>query len=133
MALAVRGAPARRLRLWFAILGAPAAWALQGLAGAALGGAGCIGHAGVAGLTAGELRALVIGISIVTLLVALAALVAGIAAWRRSADRSLTSMQGRARPDFLAETAMLVGFVFTLAILIALLPAIVLPACEVVR
>jgi hypothetical protein len=126
--------PRPALSMWYAILGAPAAWAAQETTGWLLAewvcrGTGAGGEQGHADL----MRWTGLGVSVAALAIALGALAIGVRAWRTSADRRLSAIHGRARPDFLAATALLVSFVFTLAIVLAGLPLIMLPVCEAVR
>lgn len=121
-------------RIIFGVLGAPAAWAAQGLLGWLFATAVCgpqpnqIGWFGESGL-----RALEIAIGLIALIVGVAALWNALQAWRRSADPSLAAVHGRATPDFLAAVALFVSAAFTLGILWALLPALMLSPCRVVR
>jgi hypothetical protein len=121
-------------QIMFGVLGAPAAWAAQGLLGWLFASAVCgprpneIGWLGESGL-----RALEIAIGVVALAVGVAALWNAIQAWRRSADPGLAAVHGRATPDFLAAVALFVSAAFTLGILWALLPALMLSPCRVVR
>jgi len=123
-----------RRRMWFGILGAPFAWAAQGLLGWFIASAGC-GRAPAAArwLTDAGVRGTEIGISVVALLVAISALNVGLQAWRNSADRSIAAVDGRATADFLAAVALVVSVLFTLGILWAALSAFVLSPCESVR
>jgi hypothetical protein len=120
--------------LWFGVLGAPFAWALQGLLGWFVAAGGC-GHANpsVRWLSDAGVRGAEMVISLIALLIALGALGVGIRAWRASADRSLLAVHARARPDFVAAAALLISAVFVLAIVWAGLADFILPACENVR
>jgi hypothetical protein len=121
-------------RIWFAILGAPVAWAAQGVLGVVVEGLTCTGGiGGRAALSTEAARMLEVGISGVAFLVALGALLVGMAEWRRSPDPGVTSTLARDPRDFLAATALFVSFVFALAILMTAFPMIFLPLCEATR
>lgn len=123
--------PPSPARVWIAMLAAPAAWAAQGLLGWLVASLGCVpGDAGW--LSPPTAHALELGISAAALAVAGAALAIGWAAWRGGA-RAAADVQGRARPDFLAATAMLVSAVFVIAVALAAMPQFVLPMCETAR
>jgi hypothetical protein len=121
-------------QLWFGILGGPFAWALQGLLGWFVAAGGC-GHANpsLRWMTDAGVRASELTITVIALLIAVAALGVGLRAWRGSADRSLAAVHARVRPDFVAASALLVSAVFLLAIAWAGLAAFILPACESMR
>ncbi len=123
-----------RWRMGFGILGAPFAWAAQGLLGWFIASGGCGREPAAARwLTDAGVRGTEIGISVVALVLALSALRVGIEAWRNSTDRSIGAIDGRATADFLAAVALLVSVLFTLGILWAALSAFVLSPCESVR
>jgi|SRR5689334_2438097 len=120
--------------LWFGIMGAPFAWAAQLLLGWFVNAGGCgFANPSVRWFSDGGVRGAEIAISLIALLIALSALGVAIRAWRASADRSLVAVHARARPDFVAASALLVSAVFILAIVWTGLPDFMLPACESVR
>ena len=124
------------LRIWFGIIGAPAAFSIEELLGWLLSSGTCPrgspeGYGGFPVLA--NSRPILLVIAAVALLVSLGALVVGVTEWRRSRDPGITSIRGTLRPDFLAAAAMLVSFVFTLGVLWMSVPVFWLPQCEVVR
>ncbi len=124
------------LRIWYGIIGAPAAFSIEELLGWLLSSGTCPrgspeGYGGFPVLTNG--REIMFAVAAAALLVSLGALLVGVAEWRRSRDTGITSIKGTLRPDFLAAAAMLVSFVFTLAVLWMSVPIFWLPQCQVVR
>ncbi|MFC4313702.1 hypothetical protein ACFPN2_31805 [Steroidobacter flavus] len=121
--------PARPARsIWFAILGAPLAWAAQGLIGWFVSARACAGD-----LDSGGARVAELVISIVALIVALAGVGIGLRAWRHSADSSIAAIRAEVRQDFLAAVALIVSVSFSLGIVWAALSAFLLPMCERMR
>jgi len=122
-------------RLWFAVLGAPAAWAAQGLLGwlVALGACGHQGDASTPWLSPSGLRGVEIVISAVALIVAASALSFGLKAWHRSGNRVGAPVQASAPYDFLASIAVLGGVAFLLGIVWGTLPIFMLSVCEAMR
>lgn len=122
--------------IWYGILGAPVAWAVEEMLGWLLNSGSCPSGspAGVGGTpTILGAREILLGVAAAALLAALAALAIGIKEWSSSQDCGLSSIQSRARSDFLAAIAVLVSFVFTLAILLESAALFILPTCEIVR
>lgn len=117
--------------VWFAIVAGPVAWALQLLVGWWIEAWSCT-PTSVQTWSPDTGRWLQFGVGLVCLAVTLAALAAGIAAWRRSANTG-TLTRTTARPDFMAATAVLVSGVFALAIAWSGLAALMLPTCATVR
>jgi hypothetical protein len=117
--------PARRI--WIGILGAPLAWAAQGLIGWFISARACAGEID------GNVRTLEVVVSLLALIVALTGFWIGLLAWRRSGDRGLAAIRAEVRPDFLAAVAMIVSAAFSLGIVWAGLSAFLLPMCERMR
>jgi hypothetical protein len=115
-------------RIWFAIFGAPAAWAAQGLIGWFVSSRVCAGH-----LAGGGVRTIEMIISIVALIVALIGVGIGMRAWHNSADPSLAAIHSEMRQDFLAAVSLIVSVAFTIGIVWAALSAFILPMCERMR
>lgn len=120
----------RRLRgealLWFGLLGAPAAWTLQHIAGYALTEASC-NEAARAGWDI-HLDAWTIALTAGGFLVALAATVAAIGSWRSTRDAG-TDPPG-ARRHFLAIVAVTIAPLFICIMLMSGLGTVFLPACR---
>jgi hypothetical protein len=122
--------------IWYGVLGAPVAWAIEGLLGWLLMAGSCPtgSPAGFGGApTILGARPILFGIAAAALLTALGALAVGIREWAGSQDRGITAIQSRERGDYLAAIAVLASFVFTLAILLQSASLFVLPTCEVMR
>jgi hypothetical protein len=119
-------------RVWFAILAPPAAWAVQQWAIWFLDSYACT-QSRVWSLSRGAAHAAEIFVSVIALLVALAALAVAIRAWRESQDPGVAQVHGRARPDFMAATALFVSASFTLGVFWAGWPPLILRACEPFR
>ncbi len=113
------------LLLWFGLLGAPAAWAVQHVAGYALTEASC-NEAARAGWNV-HLDAWTIVVTAAGLGVALAAGAAAIATFRRSRDAG-TDPPG-ARIHFLAIVAVTITPLFVCIMLMSGLGTLFLPAC----
>lgn len=121
-------------RLWFAILGAPIAWGIQGLMSWIIAEEACLGaqrHAAFLSQTA--LRWLEIGISSAALVVAIAAVTISTREWRSSPNREMSSAKTMDRSRFLEAVAVLVSFSFALGILWLGLGTFWLPVCERMR
>jgi hypothetical protein len=119
-------------RVWFAILAPPAAWAVQQWAVWFLDSYACTQSRPWA-LTRAAAHAAEIAVSGVALLIALVALALALSAWRRSRDPSVAQMHGRARPDFMAGTALIISALFSLGVFWAGWPSLILSACEPYR
>lgn len=133
MAIETQSPPRPSLLMWYGVVGAPAAWAMQGVVGWLLAEWICRGTASGGG-SSNPMFWTALLISIAAFVIALGSFAVGVRAWRGSTtDRGVTGVYGRARPDFLAATAVLVSFVFALAIVLAAIPLFVLPICEAVR
>ncbi len=119
-------------RVWFAIAAPPAVWAVQQWAVWFLDSYACT-QSHTWSLSRAAAQGAEIVVSVVALGIAVAALVAARSAWRRSQDRGVTQVHGRARPDFMAATALFVSASFTLGVFWAGWPALILQACEPYR
>jgi hypothetical protein len=122
----VVAAPPRRI--WIGILGAPLAWAAQGLIGWFISARACAGDIG-----GGEVRTFEVVISILALIVSLTGLWIGLLAWRNSGDKGIAAIRAEVRQDFLAAVTMIISAAFSLGIAWAALSAFLLPMCERMR
>ena len=123
--------PRPRGRLWFGLVAAPAAWAVQGALGWLIEMRTC--EAAAASPTMG-LRLVIAVLGLAALLIALTGAVIAYRSWRRlSAEPSLSHAQGHARAEFMALGGVLVSAVFAVGILWAWLPPLLVDACLVVR
>ncbi len=114
--------------LWFAVLGAPVAWAMQSLLGWFAGSVVCNFREEQTSVwfSAAGLRAIEIGVSTLAILVAVGALATGIGAWREFAGRERDS----APYDFLASVAVFSSAIFLFGIVWAGMPLYMLAPCE---
>jgi hypothetical protein len=114
--------------LWFGVLGAPAAWAAQVFLGWYAATVVCNFRSEQSSVwfSAPGLRALEIGISVLAILVAVAALAAGIGAWRESMKRE----DNPAPYDFLATIAVFGSLAFLIGIIWTGVPLFMLQPCE---
>jgi hypothetical protein len=117
-------------RFWFGLLGAPVAWALQGLSGWFAASLICdapdgwrIGRQAIAGL-----RSIEFGIGVTAALIAILALMVSIRAARDSSP-----IENASSYRFLATTAVFGSAIFLLGILWNALPVLMLAPCETVR
>jgi hypothetical protein len=113
------------VKTWFPIVGAPAAWGIQGLLLWLAASWGCS--------VSGPVRGIVITVSAVTFAIALAALFAAGSGWRGSGRRQFIPIEGETRPDFTAAVALLVSITFLVAVVATALPIFMLSACEPMR
>jgi hypothetical protein len=114
--------------LWFGLIAAPAAWAVQGLLGWFFGERTC------ATITPPSVRLIVLLISIAALLVATAGITRGWSAWRRRSDApSLMDSDARDRVEFMAIGGLLVSSIFAIAIVWAGLSSAFLSECGRMR
>lgn len=119
-------------RVWFAMLAAPAAWALQQWAIWFLDTHAC-SDARPWHFTQSSARWIEVGAHAVALALAVAALIAGVGAWRRSHDPGVAHVHAYSRPDYMAAIALFVAASFALAVFWALWPAFILTPCEPLR
>lgn len=119
-------------RLWFALLGAPVAWGLQGLLGWLISEERCLGAQQHAAAAEG-LRALDMAISAVALSIGIAALLSSIRIWRCYSDSELSSPKTMDRMVFMRAVAIFVSASFTLGILWMSFGSLWLPGCERMR
>jgi hypothetical protein len=123
-------------RIWYGILGAPAAFAVQEMLDWLVSSGACPSGApsdvgGVPLFT--NTRAILWAVGAAAIIAAAVALWIGITAWRESHDPSFLSIKAQRRTDYLAATAMLVSAVFLVAILWQTVALFVLPTCEMMR
>jgi hypothetical protein len=118
-------------RLWFAIFGAPFAWAMQGLVGWYAASMVCDprNDTGTIHLALAHLGSIEAAIGGVAILIAAAALAVATAAWRETSRRSANPAPG----DFLATIAVFGSAIFLLGTLWACVPVLMLAPCETMR
>lgn len=125
--------------LWFALFGAPAAWAAQLISNYALMSHFCYPtDTPLAAPTFGGVRVLSIVLDVVLLLVAVAALASAIGAWVRTRhetrvlkgpEHEEAAEIGEGRTRFMAMSGILVSGIFVYGIIMAGLPLITMPIC----
>ena len=100
--------------LWFGVLGAPVAWAMQNLLGWFAGSVVCNYREEQTSVwfSAAGLRTIEIGVSTLAILMAVGALATGIGAWRDFAGRDSDPVPY----DFLASIAVFTSAIFLLGI-----------------
>jgi len=114
--------------LWFGLLAAPSAWAAQGLLGWFFGERTC------GALTPPSVRLIVLLISVVALIVAIAGIVRGWSAWRRRSDApNVIATDARDRIEFMAVGGLFVSAIFAIAIVWAGLSSAFLIDCGRMR
>ena len=107
-------------RIWFALAAPAVAWSVQELASALVGHAACAEHAAGAG------RAIMIVISVVALALSVAAIAVGYGRFRALAGEAGALEGQRERQQMMALAGALVGVVFTLGVVWAALPSLVI-------
>lgn len=121
--------------VWFGLVGAPSAWAVQGLAGWCIAGATCNdGTAAWGPLSAGGVRTLLGVLSVAALAAALAGGAGALRWWRglNPRDRFQEAL-GKQRLEFMAIAGVFVSIVFTCAITATSLALLWLDVCEWAR
>ena len=116
-----------RALLWFGVFGAPAAWALQHVAGLALTEAAC--HEGDSGQSL-QLDAWTIVVGAAALAVALAGGLAAVATWRATRDSGYNDPPPRGRINFLAVIGMTIAPLFVAMIVMSTLGTVFLSQCR---
>jgi hypothetical protein len=111
-------------RIWAALLGAPAAWIVQGLAGWLIGARIC------AGASVAAVRVTLIGIGAAALVVSAGSLATGVTNWRTVNARG-PSLHDRAA--FLAFAGLFASGAFTVGIVWATLNALFIDVCGGMR
>jgi len=130
----VSTAPPPPRAIWFGILAAPAAWAIQGLAAWLVESHFC-GNSTPASTTVvpAGVRATEVMICIVAGVIAVAALLLAVRRWRDSRDAGVASIHSRSRPDFMAAAAMFVSVSFLVAIVLTGYATAMLNVCQSMR
>jgi hypothetical protein len=116
------------VHLWFGVLGAPVAWAMQGLLGWFASSVVCNYRQEQTSVwfSAAGLRAIEMGVSTLAILVAVGALATSIGTWRE-----LNGRAGHpASYDFLAGVAVFSSVIFLVGIVWTGMPLYVLAPCE---
>ena len=111
-------------RVWAALLGAPTAWIVQGLAGWLIGARIC------AGASVSAVRITLIAVGVAAIVVSTASLAAGLTNWR-TVNAEGTSLHDRAA--FLAFAGVFVSGAFTVGIVWATLNGLFIDACGGMR
>jgi hypothetical protein len=115
-------------RLWYGLLAAPAAWAVQGAAVWLTGLRACAGGR-MPAMPAPGVRWSVGAIGLVAILVAASGVAAALGSWRR--ESGTTPEDGRRR--FMALAGLVASAVIALGVAWASLPAWLLDVCDGVR
>ncbi len=117
--------------LWFGIVAAPVAWAVQGLFGWYFAGAGCA-NASMGG--GGSLQIASTLISIAAAIVAVIGIVEGWRNWGRSGEPTrLEAAEGRTRTQYVAAAGALISSIFLVGIVWAGIGADIVNACGSAR
>ena len=121
--------------LWYGFAAAPLAWALQGLVGVVLSAETC--PAGVAGWQILRQPGVRVGLALITLCLLAVAISAGVTSfrnWQRlSGQREFAHAEGTGREAFMALGGVLISTVFSLGIVWASIPILMLQICERAR
>lgn len=120
-------------RLWFAIIGAPLAWAAQGAVSWLFVEEACLGAQREPAASSVFVRVISAGIFIAALIIGLAAISVSVREWSRSSNRELGSAETMDRKVFLEVVAVFVSIAFTAGIVWMGMGALWLPGCERVR
>jgi hypothetical protein len=122
-------------RLWYGFSAAPAAWAIQGLVGVIVSSQVCPADVSNWGLLGqGGIRLLLGVVTLCALVVAISAGVISFQSWQRLAGgRELIHAPARTREAFMSVGGVLISTVFTLGILWAGIPLIMLQICARAR
>jgi hypothetical protein len=116
-------------RLWYAVAGAPVAWAAQSGIGWFVTGRACAD-----GDASGATRAVLLAVGGAALLAGLYAVVIGRSAWRRThGSEDVLRSEGRSVVEYVLAAGVLVSSVFILAIIWTMLPAVMVDVCQGVR
>jgi hypothetical protein len=121
--------------LWFGLFGAPLAWSVQELVNTPVVGHAC--YPKTEPLPSPSFHATVgfaLGVSVVTALVALAALLTAASTWRsvrrgHQGEHAALLEVGEGRTRFMALAGILLGVVFLLGIVMHAVPLFILPPC----
>ncbi len=117
--------------LWFGVVAAPIAWAVQGLFGWYFGGADCVNGSMAGG---GSLQVAETLISIGAAIVAIVGIVHGWRDWGRSGEPTrLEAANGRTRTQYVAAAGALVSSIFLIAIIWAGIGGVIVNACGSAR
>ena len=125
----VREPPSPTRADWFALFGAPAAWAVQGIVAWWIERTACWTPAADAGAVPAGLRAAEVGVAVVAGVVAVAAL---LTAWSRLRGQGPPAA-ARSRPAFLAIASVLVAVAFLIGILLTAYAVAMLDLCQALR
>ena len=120
--------------LWYGLAAAPFAWALQGLIGVILSAEAC--PAGVAGWEILRQPGVRVGLAAITLCLLAVAVTAGVTSfrnWHRLSGERLAHAEGTARETFMALGGVLISTVFSIGIVWASIPILILQICERAR
>ncbi len=117
--------------LWFGIVAAPIAWAIQGLFGWYFGGADCV-NGSMAGGSSLQVVSTIIGIA--AALVAVAGIITGLRNWRQSGEAArLETAEGHTATQYIAAASTLVSSIFLIAIIWAGIGGAIVNACGSAR
>jgi hypothetical protein len=123
-----------RVALWFGLVGAPALWSVQVMAGFAIAAHGCFPRTLPLASPTLDVRALTLLITIVATLVAIAAGATALASWRRvthdvrAGDRVMLAAEAD-RTRFMAFSGILMSALFLLAIALSFASIWGVPPC----
>ncbi len=117
--------------LWFGVIAAPVAWAVQGLFGWYVGGANCV-NGSLAGGSSLQVAATIIGIA--AAIVAVVGIVTSLRNWRSSGEPTrLATVEGHTRNQYIAAAGTLVSGIFLLGIVWAGVGGVIVNACGSAR
>jgi hypothetical protein len=118
--------------LWFGISGAAVAWVIAGLVDVLLAWQACYGGEFGSGMFTQPWFRVVLGV--ITLLLVLAGVLAGITSYRNwirlSETRRLLEAEGRSREEFMALTGVFVSASLVIGMILFAIPVFLLSICQ---
>jgi len=128
-------APVSSRRLWFGVSAGLGAWIVHGIASFVISDAACSGGrvAPWASFSRGGLQAILIGLTLVALAVAISGGVISWRTWRALATTKFDDAQAWGRGEFMALAGVFISTIFSIGILWAGLAPILTGLCEATR
>ena len=122
-----------RSRVWWALIGTPAAWALQEWSGWYVANMACRSAYGMHPMALASARCIQIGMNALFIVAIASGFVLALMSWRRLHGAEHPALYAIDRHRFVAAAAILVSGAFLIGALWSALSALLLPVCEAVR